>query len=230
MSFLDTRMAKPFILNLCFCLSTPLIAHPFASYLDGGFLSVGVIAGKGDVIKDSGNSDLRSHSAQLGLQVQGGYQKYFIPFLGVSFYGYFSYRYLYMDKFATSISDINNVNRYSLGVGGNLLINAYSKIKKSPHKSIKIYAYGFFGGVLGLVNLWTTQFANFGATQLSNNANIDAVFGIHARIDSFKVSFGVHMPLINQTRLLVGKEAGGLRFINDHNSADIFINFTKIFY
>ncbi|CAM2816702.1 outer membrane beta-barrel protein [Helicobacter felis] len=221
-------MAKPLILNLCLMLATPLFAHPFASYLDGGFLGVGVSVGGGNVAKNSGDA-LRSHSIQLGLQIQGGYQKYFIPFLGVSCYGYLAYRYLYMDKFATSVSNINNVNRYSLGVGGNLLINPYSKIRKSPYKSVKIYAYGFFVGVLGLVNIWTTQFANFGTTQLSNNANVDATFGIQARIDSFKLSLGMRVPLINQTRFLVGKEAGGLRFLNNYKSSDIFINFIKIF-
>ncbi|MFC3847977.1 outer membrane beta-barrel protein [Helicobacter baculiformis] len=225
-------MAKSLILNFCLCLGTPLIAHPFASYLDGGILSVGIDVGGGNAAKELDGSNLRSHSIQLGFQLQGGYQKYFTPFIGASCYGYLSYRYLYMDKFATSLSNINNVNRYSLGLGGNLLVNVYSKIEKSPYRSLKIYAYGFFGGLLGLVNIWTTQFSNLGSLQVSNNANIDATFGIHIRVDTFKWSLGIHVPLIDQTRVLMSPNNPGserLKFISNYKSSDIFMNFTKIF-
>ncbi|WP_240451722.1 outer membrane beta-barrel protein, partial [Helicobacter sp. L8] len=141
------------------------------------------------------NKNLSSRSLQFGVQLEGGYQKYFTPFMGIAYYGYFGYRYLYMDKALSAAIRANNVNRYSLGIGANLLFNVYSKIRKPRAGGrAKIQAYGFFGGLLGIAHIWTAQFSNITQAQVSNNANIDAVFGISVRVDRFKWSLGARVP------------------------------------
>ncbi|WP_104757952.1 outer membrane beta-barrel protein, partial [Helicobacter salomonis] len=180
------------------------------------------------------NKNLQSRSVQFGVQLEGGYQKYFTPFVGIAYYGYFGYRYLYMDKALSAAIRANNVNRYSLGVGANLLFNVYSKIRKPKMgRRAKIQAYGFFAGLLGMFHVWTAQFSSASAAQVSNNANINATFGISVRVDRFKWSLGVHMPLISQTRTLMtptslnGYES--LKLVDSYKSSSLFMNFTQIF-
>lgn len=221
---------------LCIFLS----AHPLAPYLNGPILSVGMGVGRGSVLQSRGTlakpsaaSNIQSHSLQFGIQIQGGDQRYFNPFIGVSYYGYFGYRYLYMDKFARTIDDAASVNRYSLGLGANLLFNVYSKFTKTKQGHVKVQAYGFFGGLLAMVNIWSARFSGTSASYVRNNANIDAVFGINVRYDKFKWSLGIHMPLADETRLIrVPSNDGALRsliIIDNWQSAELFMNFTRVF-
>ncbi|WP_235853011.1 outer membrane beta-barrel protein [Helicobacter labacensis] len=171
---------------------------------------------------------------QFGVQLEGGYQKYFTPFMGIAYYGYFGYRYLYMDKALSAAIRANNVNRYSLGIGANLLFNVYSKIRKPRAGGrAKIQAYGFFGGLLGIAHIWTAQFSNITQAQVSNNANIDAVFGISVRMDRFKWSLGARVPLISQTRTLMAPTSingyESLTLLDSYKSSSLFMNFTQIF-
>ncbi|WP_104638228.1 outer membrane beta-barrel protein [Helicobacter bizzozeronii] len=232
-------MAIKKITFLACCLALCLNAHPY-SYLNGPLLSVGmgvglgsVLEGRGTISKPSNDIILQSHSLQLGLQIQGGDQKYFTPFIGVAYYGYFGYRYFYMDKFVRSLENAASMNRYSLGIGANLLINIYSKFRKDRRGRIKVYAYGLFGGLLGVVNIWSARFGGANPSYVRNNANIDAVFGISMRFDKFKWSLGIHMPLASQERLIrVPSDTGALKtltILDNYKSTNLFMNFTKVF-
>ncbi|CCM12013.1 putative outer membrane protein [Helicobacter heilmannii] len=167
--------------------------------------------------------NLQKNSMQLGLQAQGGYQKYFNSFIGMSYYGYFGFRYLYMGVDSNSLTDLN---RYSLGIGGNLLFNLYSKIKKPKVGRAKIQAYGLFAGLLGIVNFWNANF--IGDSLIRHNANLDATFGFSIRVDKFKWSLGTHIPIIDDVRTM---RSGGnsLKLMDNYKSADLFMNFTTFF-
>lgn len=167
----------------------------------------------------------RSHSLRLGAQAEVGYQKYFAPFFGMSYYGYFGYRYLYMRDYSTS--DLADSNRYSLGFGVNLLSNFYSRITQNS-----IRAYGVFGGLLAVINVWDMQSLKAKA-QVRTDANIDAVFGIQMRINSFKWSLGARMPLIQRTQTIdISNASGGhesLEIIDSYKTPQFFVNFAKVF-
>nr|WP_205439208.1 outer membrane beta-barrel protein [Helicobacter suis] len=170
--------------------------------------------------------NMRSNSLRIGLFTTAGYQKYFNSFVGMSYYGYAGYRYLYMG----TQSSINNLNRYQLGVGSNLLFNIYSKISvpkmglpRIGH--VKVRAYGLFAGLLGVVNFWNANY--FGGSLMRYDLNIDATVGISARFNRFKWSLGAHIPLVNQTRSL--DPNGSLKLIDSYKSTDIFMDFTTFF-
>ncbi|CCM73431.1 outer membrane beta-barrel protein [Helicobacter heilmannii] len=179
------------------------------------------------------NANLQSKSLQLGVQTQVGYQKYFNSFFGISYYGYLGYRYLYMSSFVRDSSGVDSVDRYQVGFGANMLFNLYSKIKKTRAKRPKIQAYGLFGGLLGMVDIWSAQFSGSSTAYIRNNVNINAVFGLSLRVDQFKWSIGIHMPLINQIRTVrTPLETGGsesLKIVDNYKSAALFMNFTEIF-
>ncbi|WP_286348048.1 hypothetical protein [Helicobacter felistomachi] len=178
------------------------------------------------------NTGLQSKSLQLGVQAQAGYQKYF-NFFGISYYGYLGYRYLYMGSFVRDSSGVNSLDRYQVGFGANMLFNLYSKIKKTKAKHPKIQAYGLFGGLLGMVDIWSARFSGSSTAYVRNNVNINAVFGLSVRVDQFKWSIGIHMPLINQIRTVrTPLETGGsesLKIVDNYKSAALFMNFTEIF-
>ncbi|WP_205435790.1 outer membrane beta-barrel protein [Helicobacter suis] len=170
--------------------------------------------------------DLRQNSLRIGLFTTAGYQKYFNSFVGMSYYGYAGYRYLYMG----TQSSIDNLNRYQLGVGSNLLFNVYSKISvpkmglpRIGH--VQVRAYGLFAGLLGVVNFWNANY--FGGSLMRYDLNIDATVGISARFNRFKWSLGAHIPLVNQTRTL--DPDGNLKLIDSYKSTDIFMDFTTFF-
>ncbi|BCZ17523.1 hypothetical protein NHP190003_08050 [Helicobacter sp. NHP19-003] len=178
----------------------------------------------------SGN--LRANSLQLGMQTEGGYQKYFTPFFGVSTYGYLAYRYLYMGRAMSEQTNLNGLNRYSLGFGANLLTNFYSKIRKSKIGRVKIQTYGFFAGLLALGNMWNAYILQ-APMQTRFNLNVDGVFGLSVRINRFKWSLGVHVPLVGQTQTIKAVSKEGLReelqLIDNYKSSQLFLNFTQIF-
>ncbi|WP_053945115.1 outer membrane beta-barrel protein [Helicobacter ailurogastricus] len=178
----------------------------------------------------SGN--LRANSLQLGLQAQGGYQKYFTPFFGVSTYGYFAYRYLYMGGSMSSQTNLSGLNRYSLGFGANLLTNFYSKIQKTGHGRTKIQTYGLFAGLLALGNVWNAYILQ-APMQTRFNFNVDGVFGLSVRLNRFKWSLGVHVPLVGQTQMIKAHTKEGfheeLQLIDNYKSSQLFLNFTQIF-
>ncbi|WP_285651837.1 outer membrane beta-barrel protein [Helicobacter ailurogastricus] len=178
----------------------------------------------------SGN--LRANSLQLGLQAQGGYQKYFTPFFGVSTYGYFAYRYLYMGGSMSSQTNLSGLNRYSLGFGANLLTNFYSKIQKTGHGRTKIQTYGLFAGLLALGNVWNAYILQ-APMQTRFNFNVDGVFGLSVRLNRFKWSLGVHVPLVGQTQMIKVHTKEGfheeLQLIDNYKSSQLFLNFTQIF-
>ncbi|WP_285602744.1 hypothetical protein [Helicobacter sp. NHP22-001] len=226
-------MVRHLALILSFSLGT-LCAHPFSAF-NGPFVAVGMGVGRGYVLQNGDftgtSSNLSSHSTQFGFQLQGGDQKYFNPFVGVSYYGYFGYRYLYMDQFAHAFENAASANRYSLGVGANLLINIYSKFKRKGRR-LKVYNYGVFGGLLAIANIWSVRFSGMSASYVRNNANIDAVFGVSMRFDKFKLTFGVHVPLANQTRLVRVPSSSPVRSLeigNNYQSSELFMNFIRIF-
>ncbi|WP_163499197.1 outer membrane beta-barrel protein [Helicobacter suis] len=175
----------------------------------------------------------RYNSLQIGMQTEGGYQRYFTPFFGVSYYGYFGYRYLYMNNAMKMASDLNNVNRYTLGFGANMLFNVYSKIKNADKAHPKMQAYGFFGGLLAMVNIWTESLLDQSHSYVNNNANLNATLGISLRTDHFKWSLGVYVPLTNQIRVIkIPNGSGGLEtldIIDNYKSTQIFMNFTRVF-
>ncbi|WP_104741062.1 outer membrane beta-barrel protein [Helicobacter suis] len=167
--------------------------------------------------------DLRQNSLRIGLFTTAGYQKYFNSFVGMSYYGYAGYRYLYMG----TQSSIDNLNRYQLGVGSNLLFNVYSKISvpkmglpRIGH--VQVRAYGLFAGLLGVVNFWNANY--FGGSLMRYDLNIDITVGISARFNRFKWSLGAHIPLVNQTRSL--DPDGSLKLIDSYRSTGIFMGFT----
>ncbi|BCZ17522.1 hypothetical protein NHP190003_08040 [Helicobacter sp. NHP19-003] len=179
------------------------------------------------------NTGLQSKSLQLGVQTQVGYQKYFNSFFGVAYYGYLGYRYLYMSSFIKDSSGVDNVDRYQVGFGANMLFNLYSKIKKTRAKRPKIQAYGLFGGLLGMVDIWSASFSGSNTAYIRNNVNINAVFGLSLRVDQFKWSIGIHMPLINQMRNVSAPiDTGGfesLKIVDNYKSSALFMDFTEIF-
>ncbi|WP_235852241.1 outer membrane beta-barrel protein [Helicobacter mehlei] len=171
-----------------------------------------------------------SNSLRLGVQLQGGYQKYFTPFFGISYYGYFGYRYLYMQHY--NQSNLMDTNRYSLGFGVNVLSNFYSKIRKAPNGRVKIQAYGVFGGLLTTFNIWSAHFLQNQA-QIRTDANINAVMGLSVRVNQFKWSLGVRLPLIERRQNLDIRNKDGqegvLTFIDSYKNPQIFLDFTRIF-
>ncbi|WP_104683461.1 outer membrane beta-barrel protein [Helicobacter suis] len=213
-------------------------ARSFASYLSGAFFSLGMNLGGGSVLiskqpplQPTGHG--RYNSLQIGMQTEGGYQRYFTPFFGVSYYGYFGYRYLYMNSAMKMASDLNNVNRYTLGFGANMLFNVYSKIKNADKAHPKMQAYGFFGGLLTMVNIWTESLLDQSHSYVNNNANFNATLGISLRTDHFKWSLGFYVPLTNQIRVIkIPSRSGGLEtldIIDNYKSTQIFMNFTRVF-
>ncbi|BCZ17525.1 hypothetical protein NHP190003_08070 [Helicobacter sp. NHP19-003] len=219
-------------LSLLVCV--PLGAHPTAHYLNGPFFAFGMGVGEGRLanrILDT-THNFSSNSVFLGMQTKWGEQNYFTPFIGVGYYGYFSYRYLYMDQWAKTTSEANNIDRYQVGFGANLLLNFYSKIVKTKSKHAKIRTFGMFGGLLAVANIWTLYFNN-NTPYIRNNANIDAVFGLHMRFNRIKISLGVHMPIANETKY-IKLPAGNQQFsmfeiVNNYKSSELFLNFTHLF-
>ncbi len=177
-------------------------------------------------------SNLQEHSLQVGFQSELGYQKFFTPFIGISTYGYFSYRYLYMKKFIVD-SNVNALNRYSAGLGSNLLFNVYTKIKKSKYRrQPSIQTYGFFAGLLGLFNLWNATFLGNDTGVWRNNINVDATLGFSMRFNRFKWMLGVHIPLANANRTINLANHDGtetIKLLDNYKSADLFLNFVTIF-
>ncbi|WP_104707290.1 outer membrane beta-barrel protein [Helicobacter ailurogastricus] len=224
--------AKTAFLLLLACV--PLGAHPTAHFLNGAFFSLGMGVGEGRLANRILNStqNFSSNSVFLGMQTKLGEQNYFTPFIGVGYYGYFSYRYLYMDKWAKATSQANNIDRYQVGVGANLLFNFYSKIVNVKGKRPKVRAFGAFGGLLAVANIWTLYFNN-NTPYVRNNANIDAVFGLHMRFNRIKISLGIHMPIANETKY-IKLPAGNQQFrmfeiVNNYKSSELFLNFTRLF-
>ncbi|MFC3847973.1 outer membrane beta-barrel protein [Helicobacter baculiformis] len=175
--------------------------------------------------------NLNMHSLQFGLQTQGGYQKYFNPFFGMSAYGYMGYRYLYIGKLNTN-SNLNAINHYTFGFGTNLLFNFYSKIQKPEFGPPKIRTYGFFAGLLGVLNLWNSAFLDTSAQHWRKNVNIDGVFGFSMRFDRFQWMLGVHVPLVDASQHINISTAQGtetITLVDSYKSASLFLNCVTFF-
>ncbi len=175
--------------------------------------------------------NLNMHSLQFGLQAQGGHQKYFNPFFGISYYSSMSYRYLYIDKLSAD-SNLNAINHYAFGIGTNLLFNFYSKIRKPKFGHPIIRTYGFFTGLLGVFNLYNATSLG-GSTQFwRKSANIDGVFGLSMRVDRFKWMLGVKIPFINSSQLISISGKNGtetLSVIDNYKSSNLFLDFLTFF-
>ncbi|WP_286348050.1 hypothetical protein [Helicobacter felistomachi] len=123
-------------------------------------------------------------------------------------------------------NSLDDLNRYSLGIGGNVLLNLYSKIKKPKVGRAKVQAYGLFAGLLGIVNFWDANFIK--GSLIRHNANLDATFGFSIRVDRFKWSLGTHIPIIDEIRTM-SAGGNGLKLMDNYKSADLFMNFTTFF-
>ncbi|GMB96523.1 hypothetical protein NHP22001_11120 [Helicobacter sp. NHP22-001] len=173
-------------------------------------------------------SNFRSSSSlRLGMHVSGGYQKYFSPFLGIAYYGYLAYRYAYMARFIRN-SDLTDLNRYTLGFGANLLSNFYTKISKRRFGSARIRAYGMFGGLLGTFNIYGAHFLHDKA-QMRTGFNVDAVAGLQMRVDRYKWSMGVRIPIIQKAQSIPLDNGENLEILENYKHPQFFLNFTTIF-
>ncbi|CAM2886606.1 outer membrane beta-barrel protein [Helicobacter felis] len=174
---------------------------------------------------------LKMHPLQMGLQAKWGYQKYFNPFFGISYYSSMSYRYLYINKLSAD-SNLNAINHYAFGIGTNLLFNVYSKIRKPRFGHPIIRTYGFFTGLLGVFNLYNVASLGSSTQFWRKSANIDGVFGLSMRVDRFKWMLGVKIPFINSSQLISISGKNGtetLSVIDNYKSSNLFLDFLTFF-
>ncbi|WP_104749604.1 hypothetical protein [Helicobacter cynogastricus] len=175
--------------------------------------------------------NLDMHPLQMGLQAKWGYQKYFTPFFGMSYYSAMSYRYLYLKKLSAD-NDLNAVNHYGFGIGTNLLLNFYSKIIKPKFGHLIIHTYGLFTGLMGMFNLYNTASLDSSKQFWIKSANLDGVFGFSMRVDRFKWMLGARVPLIDANQTLSISDSYGtdrINLVDNYKSTNLFLDFLTFF-
>ncbi|WP_285655363.1 hypothetical protein, partial [Helicobacter bizzozeronii] len=64
---MEKSLLKRAVIRAClfWLCALPLLAHPFASYLDGAFMSFGLDAGQGDVMESVSNTSINTKAEQI---------------------------------------------------------------------------------------------------------------------------------------------------------------------